>query len=143
MTQDIIVSVTGSQFYFHYTDTSEEPVEVRTHGTYRMEDGHHIIEYEEAYEGFTDRTKNRIVIDEEEVRIAKEGVVTSDMIFRKGLKSTAFYGTPFGMMEMGVTTTDVDIDILESSIEVKLRYGLILSGAYVADCAVRIYARNA
>ena len=138
MTQQVMVRVTGSQYYFHYTDTNEEPIEVLTAGTYEFKDGVHEIRYNEAYEGTQEKTRNTVMITDSSVRIDKEGVITAGMVLEKGLKSTSYYTTPFGVMEMGVTTTALRTEIREDAIEADIGYALILSGNYVADCKVQI-----
>lgn len=141
-TEEVTVKVTGNQFYFHYTDTSEEPVEVISAGTMRQQDGICVVEYEEAYDGISEKTKNTVTIEKERIRIDKTGVVTSSLVFERGKKSSSFYATPFGNMEMGVTTTSLKKDVREDGADLYLAYALIMNGSYVADCTVDIEIRK-
>ncbi|MBE5996365.1 MAG: DUF1934 domain-containing protein [Lachnospiraceae bacterium] len=141
-TKQVTVRVTGNQFYFHYTDTNEEPIEVISAGTMRREKDSCVVEYEEAYEGIEEKTKNTVTIGPGRVQIDKTGVVTSSLIFELGKKSSSYYSTPFGMMEMGVTTTSLKTDIRENEADVYIAYALIMNGSYVADCTVDIAVRE-
>ena len=141
-TEQVTVRVTGNQFYFHYTDTNEEPVEVISAGTMRREEDACVIGYEEAYDGFQEKTQNMVTIGKDRVQIDKKGVVTSSLVFERGKKSASYYTTPFGMMEMGVTTTTLKSDVREDGADIFIAYALIMNGSYVADCTVDIEVRK-
>ena len=141
-TEQVTVRVTGNQFYFHYTDTNEEPVEVISAGIMRRDEDLCVIEYEEAYAGIPEKTRNTVRIEKKRVCIDKTGVVTSSLVFERGKKSSSYYATPFGTMEMGVTTTSLKTDVREDGADLYMAYALIMNGSYVADCTVDIEVRK-
>jgi uncharacterized beta-barrel protein YwiB (DUF1934 family) len=56
------------------------------------------------------------------------------MVFEPGKRSLAYYSTPFGTLDMGISTTAVDVQVSEERIDVKAEYSLSMNDALVADC---------
>lgn len=134
MTKDVIVRVRGVQFIPDAPD-SEEPIEIVTPGTYEYADGVHKIVYEETFEGFENEpTVNTVTITDDSIIVQKVGAITVDMVFEPGKRSLAFYSTPFGTLDMGISTTDIDVVETDERIDVKAEYSLSMNDALVADC---------
>ena len=141
MKDRVLVSVSGTQFYFNDGETSQ-PVEVVTPGTYEKVGDDHLIRYVEAYEGTDSTTTNEIRILPDSVLISKEGVVSTNMVFAEGKKGITYYTTPFGTIEMGISTTELRREIGKDRIELDIGYALSMNGDHVADCRVRIDASS-
>ncbi len=136
MTKDVIVRVRGIQFIPDVPD-EEEPIEIVTPGTYEYADGVHKIVYEETFEGFENEpTVNTVTISGNCIIVQKVGVITVDMVFEPGKRSFAYYSTPFGTLDMGISTTDIDIFETRDRIDVKAEYSLSMNDALVADCVL-------
>jgi uncharacterized beta-barrel protein YwiB (DUF1934 family) len=56
------------------------------------------------------------------------------MVFEPGKRSLAYYSTPFGTLDMGISTTDIDVVETEERIDVKAEYSLSMNDELVADC---------
>ena len=136
MTRDVIVRVRGIQFIPDAPD-SEEPIEIVTPGTYEYEDGVHKIVYVETFEGFEyEPTVNTVTISGDCIIVQKSGAITVDMVFEPGKRSIAYYTTPFGTLDMGISTTDIDVQETGERIDVKAEYSLSMNDALVADCVL-------
>ena len=134
MTKDVIVRVRGVQF-MPDTPDSEEPIEIVTPGFYEYKKGIHKIVYEETFEGFENEpTVNTVTISDDFIIVQKVGAITVDMVFEPGKRSLAYYSTPFGTLDMGISTTAVDVQVSEERIDVKAEYSLSMNDALVADC---------
>ena len=138
--ENMLIRDSGTQFYFIYTGTEEDPVEVISAAMHEIRDGEHILVYEEAYEGLTEKTRNEIRLTPDRIQINKTGVVTSNMVFEEGKTGISYYTTPFGMMQMRVATTRLSTILKESTLEAEIAYALSMNGDHVADCRVTIKA---
>lgn len=138
--ETMLIRVSGTQFYFNYTGTEEEPIEVISAATHELKDGEHILVYEEAYEGLTEKTRNEIHMTDDRVQINKTGVVTSNMVFEEGRTGISYYTTPFGVMQMRVATTRLETRLSDRTLEADISYALSMNGDHVADCRVNIKA---
>lgn len=141
MTKDVIVSVRGLQIVSG-EEESGEPLELVTVGEYYFRNGSHYIFYDESYEGFSEVTKNVIKIKNGVLEVRKKGVVNVDMIFEPDKKNISFYTTPFGRMEMGIATTDIDLQLYPERIVANIEYALELNQGYVADCELNLDVRS-
>ena len=134
MTKDVIVRVRGVQF-IPETPDSEEPIEIVTPGSHEYRNGVHKIVYEETFEGFENEpTVNTVTISDDFIIVQKVGAITVDMVFEPGKRSLAYHTTPFGTLDMGISTTAVSVQESEERIDVKAEDSLSMNDALVADC---------
>ncbi|MCR5295750.1 MAG: DUF1934 domain-containing protein [Lachnospiraceae bacterium] len=139
MTKDVIVTLSGTQYLS--ADEPEEPIELITSGVYEQKDGVHEIVYEEVFEGFEEYpTLNVVRIDGNTLSVEKKGAVSVDMVFEPGKMSYSGYETPFGVIEMGIRTSALDISIGEKEIHVLAEYTLSMNGEGTADCVLKLKA---
>ena len=54
----------------------------------------------------------------------------------------AFYTTPFGTLEMGISATNLELEESEGQIAMKVNYSLDLNQEHVADCCLDIQAQG-
>ena len=142
MTDDILVTVKGTQFFFNETDAGDDAVEIVTPGRYRVQDGTHFISYEEVYEGIEGTTHNEIRVFGSAVEVVKSGLVNAGMYFEEGKRGMSYYTTPFGQMEMGIATTELKKNVTGDRIDLRIGYALEVNGAHIADCKVSICAQS-
>ena len=50
----------------------------------------------------------------------------------------AFYTTPFGTLEMGISATNLELEESDGQIAMKVNYSLDLNREHVADCCLDI-----
>ncbi len=136
MTKDVIISIRGLQFI--QQDEEVEPVEVVTPGEYYKKNGHHYLLFDETYEGAEGIVHNVVKFKDDQLEVRKKGVVNVEMIFRENKKTLSYYQTPFGIMNMGIAATDIQLREEESQIDLQVRYALDLNDSYVADCMIEM-----
>lgn len=121
------------------SDMDDETVEVINIGSYFKRNGKHYVKYEELLVENDSTVNNTLLkISENEVEIISKGITSSHMIFTRGRKNVSFYNTPFGGLNIGVDTYDLNADIKENLIVVDLEYGLEVNLGFVSDCSVHI-----
>ena len=132
MTKDVFVSICG----LHFTDDGQDPTELIVPGKYYFRNGKHYILYEEAVEGFREKIKSQIRVDDGGVEIIKRGVNNVHMDFRPGKKHLARYQTPYGPLLLGMQTHAVQIDEREDRLDVRLEYDLEVEGERLSACSL-------
>ena len=137
----------------HIEDTKSEAV-----GTYRLEQGTHVIEYEEYLEeppaqdaGQAARdenwrggvaTYNLVEIEPSEMRVTRKGSVDSSLHFRQGNKHISEYKTPFGAMKSRVNTKRYAFYTLEKGnrLIAEAEYTVSMNGMEMSETTMRIDA---
>ncbi len=116
----------------------EENVDVIARGTHSIEDGEHLLEYEE-FDGETDdKTQNTIRFKEGKAEVLRKGNMTGNLIFEKGEKNETLYSTPFGDLNMDIITNDIQIDEKDKQINLKIVYELYAQNEKVSDHTINV-----
>ena len=130
MTKDILVRVRGVQTIGEEEDT----VEMITPGTYYVKNGKQYLIYDESLDETGTPTHNTVKVMENRIEVMKRGLVESHMIFEPGRRTTANYRTPMGLFLMGITTSLLEVEEDEESME--------MNGEYAFDCSTEILASS-
>ena len=141
MTKEVLVNIKGMQF-LGYEDEAEEPIEMLTGGEYYFRNGAHYVKYEEVFEGMEGSTSNLLKIKPHVIELRKKGVANVHMVFEKDKKNITFYDTPFGQIQMGVSTTGIDTLVEEDKMFVTIEYTLDMNDSFVADCTLELTVQS-
>ncbi len=125
METNALITLSGSQQVDGETDTYE----LTTLGKYTKRDGKYYITYEgtelTGYEGTTTTLK----IKDDCVSMIRFGKSNSQMVFEKEKKYIGHYETPFGSLNVGVTTNSMTVDIDDDGGEIDLSYMVELNNS--------------
>lgn len=139
MNKDVLVSIKGLQFDEAGGDGEIETV---TPGQYYKKNGNHYLLYEEAMEGFTELTHNKIKWTDHSLDLTKKGVVNVHMVFEENQKNMTDYQTPFGNILIGIDTKKISVDESQENIRVNVNYALEINYEHLADCSITMDIRN-
>ena len=89
-----------------------------------------------------DPTVNYIKISSRGMEVRKKGQVNTHMVFEQGKRNMAFYTTPFGTLEMGISATNLELEESDGQIAIKVNYSLDLNQEHVSDCCLDIQAQG-
>ena len=139
MTEDILISVRG----LHTLDIEQEEeetdeLEMTMPGKYYFRNGKHYILFEETDEESQSVVKNRFKLSEDRLEISKKGVMNATMTFQRGEKSSSWYGTPVGDVQLGIEVTDMQLMESEDEIEMNVAYALEMNSEHVSDSRIRL-----
>ena len=139
MTEDILISVRG----LHTLDTEQEEeqtdeLEMTMPGKYYFRNGKHYVLFEETDEESQSVVKNRFKLSEDRLEISKKGVMNATMTFQRGEKSSSWYGTPVGDVQLGIEVTDMQLMEGEDEIEMNVAYALEMNSEHVSDSRIRL-----
>ena len=103
MEKEIILFVRGEQTY---DGASPEVTELATEGVMTIrEDGEMVLTYQESEITGMEGTTTRFTIRGGTVVLERTGLIVSRMEFKQGERSSSFYETPWGTMEVDIVTT--------------------------------------
>ena len=103
MEKQIILFVRGEQTY---DSDSPEVTELATEGVMTIrEDGEMVLTYQESEITGMEGTTTRFTIRGGTVVLERAGLIVSRMEFKQGERSSSFYETPWGTMEVDIVTT--------------------------------------
>lgn len=136
MTKKVCVSIRG--LHSQPGEEENDNIEVMNIGTYAKRNGKHWVRYEEMGDRGGELTASLIKFNEREMEILSKGQTGTHLIFTQGQKNLSHYETPFGGMNMGVETYDLNVEETENHIGIDVRYGLEINLDYVTNCRVHI-----
>ena len=84
------------------------------------------------------RVKNRFKLSEDRLEISKKGAMNTTMTFQRGEKSSSWYGTPVGDVQLGIEVTDMQLMEGEDEIEMNVAYALEMNSEHVSDSRIRL-----
>lgn len=144
MTKDVLVNISGLQMAVNDMENNDdEPIEILSAGTYYFKDGKHYIFFEEVAEGIPGVTKTQIrLCGNDSLEVRKKGVSNVNMVFEKDKNNRCYYQTPFGQLNLGIFTTEIEIEETEENIDVRAEYTLDVNHEPLADCTIRINIKS-
>lgn len=139
MTKEVLLTISGLQDQFEEGMDQDEPIEIITPANYFFKNGKHYILYEEVQEGVPGVAKNKIKITgNEKIEIMKSGSLNTHMTFQEHQKNVTFYQTPFGEMQVGMTTRRILLEEREDRIAMELDYELEINDESYAECNLKM-----
>ena len=135
MTKDVLIAIKGMQF--EGAEDAEE-IEVIQRGQYYQKNGTHYLLYEEPIEGSIDIIKNRIKFKDGEVQVAKKGPVNTVLNFKQNEKNMTNYATPYGNLLIGIDTQEINCELSEEKMDIRVEYSLDINYEFLADCKISI-----
>ncbi len=139
MNRDVMISVRGLQVLDGLTDGD---IETLQKGQYYFRGGSHFLIYDEYMEGFSQPVKNILRFKDKEASLVKRGLVNVQMLFEEGKKTLTQYHTPFGVIMVGLDTRKIRWREDAAGLHLRVSYVLEANYQYVADCRIRVDAKE-
>jgi len=140
MTKDVLLSISG----LHYEtaeaagDDGNEPIRVITPATYYYKNDKHYVIYDEVVEGMPGTIRNKVRIADDKLEIMKSGLSNTHMVFEKDKMNITQYETPYGDLLVGTHTKDMQVDVTDEKIDVRVNYALDVNSETIADCNIEM-----
>jgi len=101
-------------------------VDFTTDGLYSFADGiGTALYYESEVTGMTG-TRTLVTVKPDSVIVKREGLLTSEMVFREGVRNTFLYDTPYGTATVGMDTRSIKKHVDENGGKIEIEYILDL-----------------
>ena len=115
-----------------YDEPDAESVEFSTDGLYFFEDGVGCMSYQESEVTGLEGTRTSVMVMPDQVVVDRDGLITSRMLFREGLKNSFLYNTPYGQATMGIYTKQIKREMGEAGGSVEIDYVVDMEHAVVS-----------
>ena len=103
-------------------------IEVVSPGSFeKIEDGFKAT-YEETEISGMEGTTTILTIKENQVILEREGTTSTKMIFKEDEDSIVLYNTPYGMLEIAISTNNLDVKIDEDGGKLDIEYEMSVYG---------------
>ena len=106
----------------------DEVIDVVTPGKFHLGESEFKAVYEESEISGMDGTTTTLVIKDDVLVLEREGSTSTRMEFKKGEDVISLYNTPYGMMNINISTKELDIDMDEDGGVIYTKYVLGLEG---------------
>ena len=120
----------------------DEVIEVVTPGKFHLGESEFKAVYEESEISGMDGTTTTLVIKDDVLVLEREGSTSTRMEFKKGEDVISLYNTPYGMMNINISTKELDIDMDEDGGVIYTKYvlGLVGQPGITTELKVKIRA---
>lgn len=106
----------------------DDMIEVVSPGSFeKIEDGFKAT-YEETEISGMEGTTTILTIKENQVILEREGTTSTKMIFKEDEDSIVLYNTPYGMLEMAISTNNLNVKIGEDGGKLNIEYEMSVYG---------------
>ena len=107
---------------------NEDKIEIVSPGEYiKLEDGYKVIYVETELSGM-DGTTTTITIRDKEVILEREGTIETKMYFDEDNPNVSLYSTPYGIIEITISTDSLFVDANENGAKVEIEYDMSVGG---------------
>jgi uncharacterized beta-barrel protein YwiB (DUF1934 family) len=110
------------------SDGEEEKIELMTPGKFYKKGEAYFVVYEETEISGMEGTTTTLKIESDQLRIIRFGTTSSNLIFKKGIKHSSMYKTVYGIFEVIVEPSSIDIDVDENGGKIEIDYNLRAGG---------------
>ena len=115
-----IISIKGLQTY--EDDENNTDISLLTEADFEYNNGAYFIDYEESELTGLEGTKTSIEIGDNYVSLQRSGTVNTNMLFMKDRKTSSYYSTPYGDMQIDIFTDYLNIDISQTGGKINVDY---------------------
>lgn len=121
MKEDYAITIRGRQFY---EDEDQGEICLSALGTYREKDGTRFIMYKEYDEENASEYRTAMLKVEPGVVTMSRSGSSTRLILEKGRRNLCLYDTGFGLLTVGVYTSQLDVDLDETGGTLEITYTL-------------------
>ncbi|MBO7289566.1 MAG: DUF1934 domain-containing protein [Clostridia bacterium] len=115
-----IISIKGLQTY--EDDENNTDISLLTEADFEYNNGAYFIDYEESELTGLEGTKTSIEIGDNYVSLQRSGTVNTNMLFMKDRKTSSYYSTPYGDMQIDIFTDYLNIDVTPKGGKINVDY---------------------
>ena len=127
--REAVVTVSGLM----NAEGEDDRIEVISRGVCYRKGGAFFILYEEEDPDLHSTIRNIIKVTADHVDVRKRGLVDADLSFERGCMLNSYYNTPYGRMEVGIFTENMDFREDEDGIRLELLYELDMNHRHVSE----------
>ena len=120
MKETFLMNIKGLQSYSGPDEDTD--IVLTTEAGFEKQDGVFFIDYKETEITGMEGTNTLIEIGDNYVSLRRTGTVNTTMLFMKDRKTSTYYSTPYGDMQIDIFTDKLNIDINPSGGKINVDY---------------------
>jgi len=140
MEKEIILFVRGEQTY---DSVSPEVTELATEGLMTIEGEEVTLTYQESEITGMEGTTTRFIVRGDTVVLERTGMIVSRMEFKQGERSSSFYETPWGTMEVDIVTTKLAPRFTERGGVMEIAFTIAVNHQVTGENRFKVRVREA
>ncbi|MBQ7063469.1 MAG: DUF1934 domain-containing protein [Firmicutes bacterium] len=141
MDHDVYISIKGLH-QVEDMDGNDHEIEMVSTGHYYKRNGLQCVSYTEQFGVNDNPVKALVKIEDGALTVSRSGDMAGHLQFEAGRRSQSYFETPFGVMEMGVTTQDLQMKLEEHNWHIKVNYALDINNQYSGEHEVVIKVQD-
>lgn len=138
--KQVMISIHG---YQTYEGAQDDSMSLLTEGTLTQTEDGYQLRYEETELTGMEGTTTIFQIQGPRVTLVRMGSVCSQMVFEEGRRHHSLYSTPYGNLEVGVSTTRLQSTLDARGGRLEIDYSIEIDHALAGCNAFRISVREA
>lgn len=139
-TKDVIISIEGFQAY---EDTDNDDICLVTEGKLTQQEDALDLSYEESALTGMEGTTTTFQIRGPRVTLLRTGTVCSQMVFEEGRRHLSLYSTPYGNLEVGVSTSKLRSTLSSAGGRLEIDYSIEIDHALAGRNTFRVSVKEA
>ena len=140
MNRDVIITVTGTQTNeFGEVDVQE----LTTKGSYYLKKGAYFIIYGESEITGMSGTTTFLKAEKDRVTLNRTGASQQRQVFESGLRHRGSYITSYGVINMAVIPSKVEVNLTETGGSINLEYELEIENQKISNNLLSLVVREA
>lgn len=137
---NVMISIRGFQ---DFEGAETDDMSLLTAGTLLPVDGGYQLSYQESELTGMEGTTTTFHIQGPRVTLMRTGAVCSQMVFEQGRRHHSLYRTPYGDLEVGISTSRLDCALTREGGKLEIDYSIEIDHALAGRNAFRISVRQA
>ncbi|MGL5152574.1 MAG: DUF1934 domain-containing protein [Clostridium sp.] len=116
----------------------DDLIEITTPGIFRVLEDSFVVEYDETELSGMEGTHTIITINNGNVSLERTGNVITKMNFNIEEDHVSLYNTPYGILDIDISTKDLHIDIDENGGELFINYDMCIADQTALSTSLRM-----
>ncbi len=117
---------------------NEDRIEFSTDGLYTFDDGVGCLTYMETEVTGMEGTRTSVMVRPNEVVVDRDGMITSRMVFKEGLKNSLLMNTPYGNATLNIDTRHINHSFNEEGGSMEIDYVIDVENAVASKNKFRL-----
>ena len=140
MEKDVVISIKGMQ---KYEGNDPDTVELVTAGRLMKDKAGYTLSYQESEITGLEGTLTTFQIEPERVTLLRVGEYNSQMVFQEGRRHMSMYNTPYGAIEIGISTRHLMADLHAQGGNIEIDYAIEVDHALAGRNIFQINVKEA
>lgn len=141
MDRDVYISIRGLHQLLD-DDGNDKDVELVSPGHTYKRNGKHFVAYQEQFALDMKPQNTTVKIDKDSLSVTSYGKMGTQLCFQPGKRNLSVYETPFGCLQLGITTQSLKMKLDEHNWDIDVHYSLDINNQFADDREVFIRVQD-